>query len=1178
MPNSFARAVIVKTSGKVGTVHLSVNGRSREHKLLPLMPSLVSPNNAAAQQAAWHEMPLDTDENPWDICHQLLQHGFGAAGGPPVHFAEPDIEQQWIAGEQRGAGFELEDSCGPRAPRNEYFPPQSGSDYWHLADNFSQLSKASAMVKNPSNKRVRIAHLDTGIDPAHATLPNYVDLKWARNFIDAQYPNDATDRSTGWPKSLGHGTGTIGILAGRAVAGGLPGGAANLTVVPVRVADWVVQFKTSSIARGLDYVHQLNKKSDTRIHVLTMSLGGVASRAWAEAVNALYDSGVCIVSAAGNNFGNTPTRFLVHPARFHRVIAACGVMADGRPYADLPVSKMAGNYGPKRLMDTAMAAYTPNIPWPRIGCPNIVDLDGAGTSSATPQIAAAAALWIQYNLTEWNKYPQSWMRVEAVRRALFDSAEKSPDVEHFGNGLIRGLKALAIAPPLAKSLTKRPLDTTSFSILRLLTGLGANASGTRIEMLELEALQLSQRSKDVADVFESTMNSDNEPTDSQKMAILERLREDKAASGVLRQHVDRYLGVGTYRSGWTPPASQTAPGDEAAYLARALAPNIAEPACRELWVYTHDPLLGTDLETLDVNTVRLSIRWEDVKPGPVGEYLEVLDIDPPSKQAYAPVDLNNPRLGGGGLTPSESHPQFHQQMVYAVGMKTIERFERALGRAALWAARPFDRGRPEQYVQRLRIYPHALREQNAYYSPEEKALLFGYFRAPSTGMGRNLPGGRIFTCLSHDVVAHEMTHALLDGIHPRFRENTNPDVYAFHEAFADIVALLQHFAVPIVLEHQIARTRGDLRKQNLLGELAYQFGEASGSHGALRSGIGKKNDETGAWEPYEPSVNDYKKSRDAGPHALGEVLVAAVFDAFLTIAETRSKRPILLATDGTGVLPPGNLPHFLAKELARTVSNVAAQVLRICIRALDYCPPVDITFSEYLRALVTADKDLVDDDQYGYRVAFINAFSRRGIYPDRVASYGADAVAWQSPAIQHESWAKIISQLSFNWKLDSKRREAYEESNRNAELLHHWLMDKSPNVRDIRLFGLERELIGKKMMVGGRAGTVSRIEVHSVRPAARQRPDGQVLEQVVIEITQKWIDSETKLKHRGGCTVIVDRDSGDIRYLITKRVGHQARVEEERSFRLSADNVSPYCATLREHSGGDEPFAAVHRQ
>ncbi len=69
------------------------------------------------------------------------------------------------------------------------------------------------------------------------------------------------------------------------------------------------------------------------------------------------------------------------------------------------------------------------------------------------------------------------------------------------------------------------------------------------------------------------------------------------------------------------------------------------------------------------------------------------------------------------------------------------------------------------YVQRLRIYPPALREQNAYYSPVKVGLLFGYFKAEANDPADHVPGGMVFTCLSHDIVAHETTHALLDGMH-----------------------------------------------------------------------------------------------------------------------------------------------------------------------------------------------------------------------------------------------------------------------------------------------------------------------------------------------------------------------------------------------------------------------------
>jgi hypothetical protein len=129
------------------------------------------------------------------------------------------------------------------------------------------------------------------------------------------------------------------------------------------------------------------------------------------------------------------------------------------------------------------------------------------------------------------------------------------------------------------------------------------------------------------------------------------------------------------------------------------------------------------------------------------------------------------------------------------------------------------------------------------------------------------------------VVAHETTHALLDGFHRDFMEPTNPDVLAFHEAFADIVALFQHFSFPTVLAHQIAKTRGDLTSENLLGEMATQFGHARGSHGALRDAIGKYDEVEKKWVRHVPDPGELERTVQV--HARGAILVAAVFDAFL---------------------------------------------------------------------------------------------------------------------------------------------------------------------------------------------------------------------------------------------------------------------------------------------------------
>src|SRR5215510_13643509 len=137
---------------------------------------------------------------------------------------------------------------------------------------------------------------------------------------------------------------------------------------------------------------------------------------------------------------------------------------------------------------------------------------------------------------------------------------------------------------------------------------------------------------------------------------------------------------------------------------------VSIPNVRRLRGYSFDPSLSVQLDTALVNEAMFKVRWEKyLDVGPVGDYLEVVDFDPASKCFYAPVDLNEPYiLAQDGLMPSESNPQFHQQMVYAVAMTTIQNFEKALGRRALWSS--YRDKEEKDFLQRLRIYPHALRQ------------------------------------------------------------------------------------------------------------------------------------------------------------------------------------------------------------------------------------------------------------------------------------------------------------------------------------------------------------------------------------------------------------------------------------------------------------------------------------
>lgn len=598
--------------------------------------------------------------------------------------------------------------------------------------------------------------------------------------------------------------------------------------------------------------------------------------------------------------------------------------------------------------------------------------------------------------------------------------------------------------------------------------------------------------------------------------------------------------------------------------------------------------MATQLETALVSEIMYKVPWEVLPVGPVGEYLEIVDYDPPSGCFYAPVDLDDARvLAQNGLAPSEGNPQFHQQMVYAVAMTTIDRFERALGRRAFWTDRILSGAdSDERFVRRLRIYPHALRMANAYYSRRKGALLFGYFPGTEDRTSGQFPGGMVFTCLSHDVVAHETTHALLDGFHEHFMEATNPDVLAFHEAFADIVALFQHFTFPEVLAHQIARTRGDLHSENLLAQLASQVGHARGTHGALRDAIGKYDIARKKWIKHESDPTELDRTLEV--HARGAILVAAVFDAFLSIYKSRSHDLMRLASGGTGILPQGELHPDLVNRLAREASKAAGHVLNMCFRALDYCPPVDLTFGEYLRALITADLDLMPDDEHRYRVAFIEAFRRRGIYPRDVRTLSEDSLRWarpgedptMKPGEMEERLRLFINAIDLRGQVDKLRylKTRYEIWDRTRFIkidLHKAIRNQVIKAKILqRLTGLALDPFETPANVKRRDGAPV-FSVQAIREARRQRGDGRVLNQVFITLLQKEIMIQDGQEHtiRCGSVLVWDLDEERVTYVIRKGLHDQERLLRTLEFQERQSTASLAATYLM---GTREPFAALH--
>lgn len=1094
----------------------------------------------AATEAQWHiaEVPEAGDEvDAWDLCHQLHTEGLGIAGAGGVDFAEPDVVQQWPVDigrlAARAFGVASGTACqAPQQPNKDYPRPIPFDWRWFETDSFSGIDSARSQIQNPRN-RVTIAHLDTGYRQGHRLLPQFLDKTRQRNFVDQERPNDASDPGSEGGNA-GHGTGTLSILAGARFDGSqfnvpsdVVGGAPFATVIPMRVANSVVLFRNSAIAQAIAYA------IDMQVDVLSMSMGGIPSQVWVDVVNKAYQSGITMVTAAGNNFGPGKIRvprFIVYPARFRRVLAACGVMFNNKPYADFPTATlMGGSYGPDRKMDTAMAAYTPNVAWAEYACTELISFDGAGTSSATPQIASAAACWLQKNRSTLN-YSQPWMRVEAVRKALYATANNT-DREHFGRGTLRAGSAMSQAPAAENQLQMEKTDSVSVPILGPIIGeiFGIAPTAAQQQMLHVEAAQILVQDGQLQSILtEAGVDPDGPPEkvpDEIRRRFRKALADSPRASNALKSALRKTAGGGPpgkgpngggKGTGTARPPNTSSAG--AAVIPTAETVSVVAPPRRKIRVYAFDPILGTRVDTESINETTLDIQWEpNLQPGPVGEYIEVVDVDPASGGCYAPVDLNHPHLlATHGMDPAEGVPQFHQQMVYAVAMSTIERFENALGRTALWAPNITRTNGKVQasYVQRLRIYPHALREQNAYYSPPKKSLLFGYFTANRDKAGDNLPGGIVFSCLSHDVVAHETTHALLDGVHRHYQYQTNADIAAFHEAFADIVALFQHFTIPVALRHTIAVSRGDLRKDGLLAQLAQQFGQASNGSTALRSALAKP-----------PHPSDYDNATEA--HDRGAVLLAAVFHAFLEIYEARIVDLKRLATGGTGILPEGDISEPLVNRMAREASMTADHLLKTCIRALDYCPPVDLTFGDYLRALITADMDLNPEDQFNYRTALISGFRARGIFPQDVRALSEKNLLWQPPQTQLPTLKmhQMLGTLDLTWSLSSNRMQSYLRAENNGFKLWKWFQS---SLSLDETTALESDL-GVYIRPGNQVPTqvpqrngVPILNINSVRPARRVNMRGQQSIDLVVELIQKYEDvdpiTKQKITHRGGWT------------------------------------------------------------
>jgi len=385
---------------------------------------------------------------------------------------------------------------------------------------------------------------------------------------------------------------------------------------------------------------------------------------------------------------------------------------------------------------------------------------------------------------------------------------------------------------------------------------------------------------------------------------------------------------------------------------------------RKMTVIAQDPGVRRGAKIL---MATIDVPAEDLDPGPIGYRVQVVDFDSTTQKfggshVLPESHADEPKRWADGSPSIVKEHKFHAQNAYALVMKTLARFEFALGRRIPWSPRSFQ-------SHQLKVAPHGMADPNAFYSPEAEGLVFGYFDGAS--------GNRVYTCLSHDIVVHETTHALLDALRERYLDPSNPDQAAFHEGFSDVIALLSVFSQPEVVEHLLfgnakqTATERQIRLKDVQPEalqLSALFGLAK-QMGSELEGVRGKPLRQSAEITANPALKD--KPEFLEPHRRGELFVAAVMQGFI---RAWSERIISSGLVGQKAFP--------LSRVAEEGADVADALATMWIRAIDYMPPVHIRFGAALSAALTADFEVRPDDRrYQLRKHMRTSFEAFGFPP-----------------------------------------------------------------------------------------------------------------------------------------------------------------------------------------------------
>lgn len=267
---------------------------------------------------------------------------------------------------------------GPTRPND----PLLG-DVWGFDENVTRPS--AAWSRNLSAKGVRVAVIDTGVDPYHPELQGRVRWELGYNFKDSN--GDSQDLS-------GHGTHVAGIVGASGNNGlGIAGVAWDAEILPIKIMDDEGGTDFAALA-GIKFA------VDSGAKVLNMSFTRKADEPnplFTLAIEYARKKGAVVIAAAGNERGKV------------------GLPANSPGAIAVSATEMTRN-GSERLWSRSNSGPEIRLSAPGADILSTVPNRGykvmSGTSMAAPFVAGAAALL-------WAAHPD-WT-VEQIEKALAEA-------------------------------------------------------------------------------------------------------------------------------------------------------------------------------------------------------------------------------------------------------------------------------------------------------------------------------------------------------------------------------------------------------------------------------------------------------------------------------------------------------------------------------------------------------------------------------------------------------------------------------------------------------------------------------------------------------------------------------------------------------------------------------------